>query len=71
MYVHAYQSYIWNSIVSERICIHGCHAPAVGDLVIKDEDSIADIDSEDLVDDNFTVNSDDKKVIIIKLRSFK
>jgi hypothetical protein len=34
-------------------------------LVIKDEESIADIDNEDLVDDNFTVNSDDKKVIII------
>ncbi|CAB4410147.1 unnamed protein product [Rhizophagus irregularis] len=67
MYVHAYQSYIWNSIVSERICIHGCHAPAVGDLVIKDEDSIADIDSEDLVDDNFTVNSDDKKEIKVKV----
>lgn len=70
MYVHAYQSYIWNSIVSERIRMHGCDAPVVGDLVIKDEDLTADIDSEDLVDDNFTVNSDDKKVIIIKLHSF-
>ncbi|GBC02793.1 hypothetical protein RclHR1_04820011 [Rhizophagus clarus] len=69
MYVHAYQSYIWNHIVSERIRIHGCDAPVVGDLVIKDEDSIADIGNEDLVDDNFTVNSDDKKEIKVKVLS--
>ncbi|RIA96010.1 pseudouridine synthase [Glomus cerebriforme] len=67
MYVHAYQSYIWNSIVSERIRIHGCSAPVVGDLIIKDEYSFTGIDNEDLMDDNFTVNSDDSKEIKVKV----
>lgn len=33
MYVHAYQSFIWNSVVSERVRLYGT-APAVGDLVM-------------------------------------
>lgn len=33
MYVHAYQSYIWNSAVSQRIQRYGCTGPIVGDLV--------------------------------------
>ena len=42
MYVHAYQSYVWNAIVSERIRMFGAEKPAVGDLVFEtDEDADA------------------------------
>ncbi len=65
MYVHAYQSYIWNIIVSERIRIYGCDVPVVGDLIIIDEDPSVNINNDDLVCDGVIVNSDDRKVIII------
>ncbi|KAJ2314914.1 multisubstrate pseudouridine synthase 7 [Coemansia sp. Cherry 401B] len=36
MYVHAYQSYIWNAAVSERLRLFGTMGPVPGDLAIKD-----------------------------------
>ena len=33
MYIHAYQSYVWNAVVSERIGAYGAGGPVVGDLV--------------------------------------
>lgn len=33
MYAHAWQSYIWNRVVSERVKLFGCDKPIVGDLV--------------------------------------
>ena len=33
MYIHAYQSYVWNAIVSERVKMYGAESPVVGDLV--------------------------------------
>ena len=36
MYVHAYQSYIWNRMVTERVRRFGLDAPVVGDMVLLD-----------------------------------
>lgn len=36
MYVHAYQSYVWNAVVSERIKRYGHDAPIIGDMVYAD-----------------------------------
>ncbi|KAF5322361.1 hypothetical protein D9619_000795 [Psilocybe cf. subviscida] len=57
MYVHAYQSYVWNAVVSERIRTYGSDKPIVGDLVFDttpkekeamdvDEGSIMEEDAE-------------------------
>lgn len=35
MYVHAYQSYVWNAVVSERIRTYGAEKPIAGDLVFE------------------------------------
>ncbi|CAG8543921.1 17403_t:CDS:10, partial [Dentiscutata heterogama] len=62
MYVHAYQSYVWNKMVSERLRIFGCERPAIGDLVILDEEL-----EDDIVDSDVIINSEDKKEIKVKI----
>lgn len=46
MYVHSYQSYVWNSIVSERIRMFGADRPAIGDLVFETDEEQAEPFSE-------------------------
>jgi tRNA pseudouridine13 synthase len=46
MYLHAYQSYVWNEAVSERIKLFGLK-PCVGDLVIKKKIIKGVVKSED------------------------
>jgi len=52
MYIHAYQSYVWNAIVSERIRIHGADKPVVGDLVFDTESEKTEIEDTEMVDES-------------------
>jgi tRNA pseudouridine13 synthase len=54
MYIHAYQSYIWNTILSRRVELYGCDKPVIGDLVQLDQgkalDTMEDHDAFETVD---------------------
>ena len=40
MYLHSFQSYLWNFAASHRVATHGVEAPVIGDLVLpKDTDA--------------------------------
>ncbi|PWN41828.1 pseudouridine synthase [Ceraceosorus guamensis] len=46
MYVHAYQSYVWNRIASERVARYGLDKAIVGDTVALGEDAVLDVDDD-------------------------
>ncbi|KAG6969930.1 hypothetical protein JG688_00005112 [Phytophthora aleatoria] len=58
MYTHSYQSYVWNTVASERLTQFSRDAPVVGDLVIPHDkmteeyvDESEDADAEEKEDD--------------------
>lgn len=65
MYVHAYQSYVWNAIVSERIKMHGAGSPVVGDLVYEDAPKKTQegaVNQEEIVNQEEAVNQKEGNV---------
>lgn len=64
MYIHAYQSYVWNAIVSERIRTYGADKPVVGDLVFDEISSsrAGDQDAETISDDGEGGDAPEEKV---------
>lgn len=53
MYIHAYQSYVWNAIVSERIRQYGSDRPVVGDLILESDstEKAAQEDEDQIMED--------------------
>ncbi|KAH8929076.1 tRNA pseudouridine synthase D [Atractiella rhizophila] len=47
MYVHSYQSYVWNNVASERVRKYGVK-PMVGDLVLESIGDAAEIEGEEV-----------------------
>ncbi|KAI1316682.1 multisubstrate pseudouridine synthase 7 [Mortierella claussenii] len=56
MYVHAYQSYVWNHMLTERIRLYGSDKPIVGDLVVEDK-TVLEVSSEDVEQEDKGANA--------------
>eukprot|EP00002_Diphylleia_rotans_P027763 TRINITY_DN5579_c0_g1_i1.p1 TRINITY_DN5579_c0_g1~~TRINITY_DN5579_c0_g1_i1.p1 ORF type:complete len:658 (+),score=154.66 TRINITY_DN5579_c0_g1_i1:46-2019(+) len=56
MYVHAYQSFVWNTVVSERIKTHG-YSPIIGDLVPVGDKVLLDTEVDADLDATLSTNA--------------
>ena len=61
MYIHGYQSYLWNTVVSKRIELFGCKTPIVGDVVLVDRETAEDEPAVEGVDFDEGETKDDLK----------
>ncbi|CAG8513367.1 6873_t:CDS:10 [Ambispora gerdemannii] len=61
MYAHAYQSYIWNRVVSERIKQYESKSPLIGDLVLTENKIRLDQDDIDFPDAEATQTFNKKR----------
>jgi len=61
MYIHAYQSYVWNAIVSERIRTYGSDRPVVGDLVFDKPEDAKKMDVDMVDDESLAVEAEPSK----------
>ncbi|ORZ05755.1 pseudouridine synthase [Lobosporangium transversale] len=60
MYVHAYQSYVWNHMLSERVRLYGADKALVGDLVVENKSAL---EAEEDMEVNDTPNSKDSNLV--------
>ena len=64
MYIHAYQSYVWNAVVSHRIRVHGAEKPAVGDIVFDTGPAKVDeVDDDATMEDVDAVLGDSESIV--------
>ncbi|XP_049848089.1 uncharacterized protein LOC126311183 [Schistocerca gregaria] len=61
MYVHAYQSYIWNEAASKRVDAYGISEVVVGDLVVENPETLGGPNSADLEGDGGKLEEEDGK----------
>jgi len=54
LYLHAYQSYVWNHMASKRLELYGSE-PAVGDLVLVGEDAVRTLSEDDVQSGRYTM----------------
>lgn len=62
LYIHSYQSLVWNEVVSKRIKQFGL-LPIVGDLVLIEEDNADQMETNSTVESNCNEQSKDKEEV--------
>lgn len=61
MYIHAYQSYVWNAIVSDRIHTFGSDKPIVGDIILENDPVVDGVIPMDIDYDEMDMKVEEEK----------